>query len=414
MDEHIDSIKLLHIVTVPKTLGFFRGQVGYMKARGLSVYAVSSPGEELGAFGASESIPVYAVEMTRRITPLRDLVALWRLWFILRSIRPHLVHSHTPKGGLLGIIAAWLARVPVRIYHVRGLRHMTAAGLNRWLLLWTETLSCRFAHHVLCVSRSIREVVVSERICPPEKIEVLLGGSSNGVDSEGRFNPQHMGEEIRLQVRENHGIPHEAFVIGFIGRIVRDKGLVELVEAWRILHEEYPSIHLLVIGSFEPEDPVPPDVERILRAGCGLHLIGQTNDMPYLYTAMDVVVLPTYREGLPNVPLEAAAMARPVVATCVPGCIDAVADGVTGTLVPPRNAKALADAIRRYIQDPDLRHRHGLAGRERVLRDFRQEAIWEAMFQVYTRILREKDLSLAHRISSIQVPKPGLESAGTS
>lgn len=383
-------MRLVHVTTVPIMLFFLRGQVGFMRFRGIEVHAVASPGKELGAFSESEGVIVHEVGMSRRITPLRDLVALWRMYDVLRRIRPHLVHAHTPKGGLLGTIAAWMARVPVRIYHIHGMPFSAATGLRRGLLRWTEKLSCRFAHKVLCVSRSVRELAVVERICPPEKIEVLLSGSINGVDADRRFNPAHIEEGVRQRMRESHGIPCESLVIGFVGRVVRDKGLLELAEAWKILREEFPSLHLLVVGPFEPQDPVPPDVERLLRGSDRIHLTGMVDedDMPPCYAAMDVVALPSYREGFGVVAIEAAAMGLPVVATRIPGCVDAVTDGVTGTLVPPRDAKALADAIRRYIEDPDLRHRHGLAGRKHVLRDFRQETIWEALYREYARLLR--------------------------
>ncbi len=394
MGKFLSEPRVMHVTTVPQTLAFFRGQVGYMKARGLMVDVVSSPGEKLNEFGDREEVPVYGVEMTRRITPVRDLVALWRLWVLFRRLRPHIVHAHTPKGGLLGTIAAWLARVPVRIYHIHGLPYMTAKGPKRWLLKWTERTSCRLSHRVLCVSRSIRDVAMVEGISASRGIVVLLNGSTNGVDSQGRFNPAIKSEKVQWQLRESLGIPHDALVIGYVGRIVRDKGLVELIEAWKILHGEYSFLHMLVVGTFEPQDPLPQNVEGILRGTQEIHLAGQTQDPSTSYSIMDVVVLPTYREGLPNVPLEAAAMSRPVVATRIPGCIDAVVDGETGTLVPPRDEGALAEAIRRYLHDPELRRRHGLAGRERVLRDFRQEVMWEAMYQEYVRLLREKGLPI--------------------
>ena len=385
-------IRLVHITTVPISLNFFHGQVGYMKLRGIEVHAVSSPGKELGAFGEREGVVVHAVGMPRCITPLRDLVALWRMFSVLRRIRPHLVHAHTPKGGLLGIIGAWLARVPVRFYHIHGMPFMSAASLKQWIMRWTEKISCRFAHQVLCVSRSVRDVAVAERICPPEKIRVLLSGSINGVDASGRYNPQSLGNGARQQVLEIHGIPRDALVVGFVGRVVRDKGVVELVEAWQILREEFPSLHLLIVGPFEPQDPVPPDVVRVLQRDARIHLTGEVHDMPPVYAAMDVVALPSYREGLGTILLEAAAMGLPVVATRIPGCVDAVVDGVTGTLVPPRDAGALAEASRNYLANPDLRHRHGSAGRERVLRDFRPEAIWDALYREYARLLRDKGL----------------------
>lgn len=385
------SLRLVHVTTVPESLGFFVGQVGFMKARGFEVHALSSPGPLLDAFGAREGVPTHAVEMPRSISPGHDLGAVRRLAATLRSIRPHVVHSHTPKGGLLGTMAAWMTRVPVRIYHIRGLPLMTATGRRRALLRWTERVACSLAHQVLCVSHSVRDVAIAEGLCPPEKIRVLLGGSGNGVDAAGRFDPAR-NAPARAELRAKHSIPAEAEVLGFVGRVVRDKGILELAAAWAALRDEFPAAHLLVVGPLEPQDPVPPATLAALRADPRVHFVGPADSAPY-YAAMDLLVFPTYREGFPNVPLEAAAMGLAVVATRIPGCVDAVADGETGTLVPAADAPALAGAVRAYLRDPALRAAHGRAGRERALRDFAQEAIWTALHAEYLRLLAARGVA---------------------
>jgi glycosyltransferase involved in cell wall biosynthesis len=384
-------VRLVHVSTAPQTLWFLEGQVRYLKARGIDVWALSSPGELLDQFAAHLGVPVHDLEMERRITPLRDLITTARLWRWLRQVRPDIVDAHTPKGGLLGMLGAWLARVPVRVYHMHGLPLMTATGLKRRLLRWAEKVSCLLAHRVVCVSASLREAAVAEGLCQRDKITVLHHGSIKGVAAETQFNPARLGGTVRTAARERLGIPRDAEVIGFAGRVVRDKGLVELVEAWQTLRAERSELRLLVAGAFEPQDPLPPEVEKLLRTDPHVHLTGFVWDMPPLYTAMDVVVMPTYREGFGQVAIEAAAMELPMIATEVPGCVDAVQDGVTGTLVPPHDAAALADAIRGYLLDPDLRRRHGLAGRERVLREFRPEDIWEEQYAEYRRLLRMRE-----------------------
>ena len=381
-----DGVRLAHVTTVPKSLGFLTGQVAFMKARGLVITAISSPDDDLTSFAKREAVPVYAVPMARRITPGRDLIAIRQLARVFRQVRPDIVHAATPKGGLLGILAASITRVPVRVYHIRGLPMMTATGVRRMLLRWSERVACTFASQVLCVSGSVRDVAVREHLCPAEKIKVLAGGSGNGVDSTGRFDPDRVADR-RAIVRQDLAIDPAAVVLGFVGRVVRDKGIVELLAAWRTLRDACPSLHLVIAGELEEEDPIPDDVRQALSTDHRVHLLGRWRDTPALYAALDMVVLPTYREGFPNVPLEASAMRLPVVATRVPGCVDAVVDGVTGTLVPVRDATALAAAIRRYVDDPALRTAHGNAGRERVVRDFAQEVIWEALYAEYVRLL---------------------------
>ncbi|BDG03435.1 glycosyltransferase family 4 protein [Anaeromyxobacter oryzae] len=366
---------------------FLPGQPEAMRLAGFDVHAVSSPGLDLVEFGRDERVHTHEIRMTRRITPLRDLIAVAKLYRTFRRIRPEIVHAHTPKGGLLGMLAARLARVPVRIYHIHGLAFVTRRGLKRRLLRWTEQVASRCATRVLCVSRSIREVVIEERITNRDPI-VLLGGSINGVDARSRFSPD-LKPVHRARVRKAHGIADDALVIGYVGRVVRDKGLVELTAAWEALSYAIPQAHLLIVGPFEAEDPVPRDVERSLREHPRVHLHGIDWETPPLYSAMDVVVLPSYREGLPFVPLEAAAMELPVVATRIPGCVDAVRDGVTGTLVEPRDPDALARAIRQYIENEALARAHGRAGRAWVLREFDQSRVWAALSRHYGEALAE-------------------------
>jgi glycosyltransferase involved in cell wall biosynthesis len=381
--------RIVHIMTVPESLGFLRGQTAFMKARGHELHAVTSPGPLLDEFAREYAIPTHAVEMPRRITPLDDLRSLAQLVLLLRELEPDLVHAHTPKGGLLGMLAATLAGVPCRVYHMRGLAMVTSAGARRALLIAAERVSCALAREVICVSHSLREVAIDLDLVDPDKIVVLLGGSGNGVDAQGRFNPERHAH-ARAQLRAELGIPADALVVGFIGRLVRDKGVVELARAWASLRGEYPGAHLIVAGPEEERDAVPHHILDQLRQDPSVHMMGFTRDTPRVYAASDLITLPTYREGFPNVPLEAAAMGLPVVATRIPGCVDAVDDGVTGLLVPPRDALALTQALRRYMDDPLMRAQHGQAGRARVMTDFDQRALWSALAERYDQLLKRR------------------------
>jgi glycosyltransferase involved in cell wall biosynthesis len=356
-------------------------------------------------FAAQTGAAVHAVEISRRITPLADLRSLWRLFRLLRRLRPDVVHGHTPKGGLLAMIAAWLCRVPARVYHLHGLPMATATGARRRLLRWCERVSCRLAHQVFCVSSSLRAVALAEGLGGPEKLAVLLNGTINGVDAEGAFNPARLPPNTREAVRGRYGIPTGAPVVGFVGRLARDKGVAELAGAWKGLRAEYPDLHLLVVGPPEPHDRPPAEVEQLLHGDGRVHWTDEVEIayMPRFYRAMDVLALPTYREGFGTVLLEAAAMELPVVATRIPGCVDAVRDGETGTLVPARDAGALAEAVRGYLNDGALRRRHGEAGRARALRDFRPQDMSEALYREYLRLLRDRGF----RVSQAPAPQAG-------
>lgn len=375
-------VRLVHVTTIPETLCFLAGQPAYLRARGYEVHAVAAPGERLAAFGTAEDVPVHAVPMERRITPLRDLVALARLSRLLRALRPDVVDAHTPKGGLLGMLAARLAGTPVRVYHLHGLRYATTRGATRALLVATERLAAALATEVLCVSRSVADQAVKDGVVAPGKVKVLLGGSINGVDAAGRFRPP-ADEAARRAAKAALGLPPGAPVVGFVGRLVREKGVPELLEAWRVLREEHADLRLVLVGPQEGHDPLPASARAALAADPRIRCAGVDWEPARWYAAMDVVALPSWREGFPVVPLEAAAMALPVVATTVPGCVDAVVDGVTGALVPPRDPPALAAALRAYLADPGLRARHGAAGRARVLAEFEQRRLWEALAAEY-------------------------------
>jgi len=387
---HAAPVRVLCITTSPLALwSFFRNFTRFLAEHGFETVAVSSPGQKLDEFHTGTGVPVHAVEMKRQISPLRDLPALFKLWQLIRRYRPEVVHAHTPKAGLLGMIAAWLALVKIRVYTIHGLPLMTRTGWQFRVLLLAETLACRLATSVYCVSQSVRRVVLDLGICPEAKVRTLGYGSCSGVDLH-RFDPAACGPADRASVRAQHGIPEDALLLGFIGRLVRDKGIRELAAAWQQLRAEFPNLHLLCCGEFEPQDLVPAEVRERLQNDPRVHFTdGFVADMPPVYAALDVCVLPTYREGLPTVALECGAMEVPLVATRVPGCTDAVSDGLTGLLVEARSADALSGAIARLLRDPQLGKEMGRAAREFVRLRFSEEVVFKNVLEEYRRLLRE-------------------------
>ncbi|MFT4704864.1 MAG: glycosyltransferase involved in cell wall biosynthesis [Bradymonadia bacterium] len=380
--------RIVQVTTVPASLRFLAGQVGYMRDAGFEVTVLSSPGEELRAFGEANGVETMGVEMARSVTPVRDAATLARLTRVLRRLAPDIVHANTPKGGLLGTTAAAAARVPNRIYHIKGLPFETATGTMRHVLMNTERVSCAFAHRVLCVSAGIRDLAIAERIVGPNKIQVLGHGSSNGVDARERFNPAKVPKGTRNEVRKSLGIPQDAVVVGFVGRLVGDKGVNELAEAWEGISASLPKAHLLVVGPFEERDPVPEKTRRILRENSSVTLCDKMMDgMTSLYSAMDVLALPSYREGVPNVLLEAQAMGLAVVASTIPGCVEATREGESAILVPVRDAARLQEALEILLRDELMRARFGKVGREWVLRAFEPESIWRQTREVYEEML---------------------------
>jgi glycosyltransferase involved in cell wall biosynthesis len=338
----------------------------------------------LDQFAKREGISVHAVEMTRAVTPVRDLQSLFQLWRLLRNLRPHIVHAHTPKAGLLGMVAAVLAGVPVRIYHVHGFPFMTAGVVMKHVLALTEWISCRLAHRVLFVSSTIRQVALAQGICSAQKARVLNHGSINGVDARKRFNPKRIAGG---QVRAKAEIPSDSLVIGFVGRVVRDKGILDLIQAWQSLRERFTNLYLLVVGPMETRDGIPEAMKERLMSDPYVRYVGEVLDPTNYYAAMDVLALPSYREGFGLVAIEASAMNLPVVASRIEGCVDAVVDGETGILVPPGDADALGRALAMYLGNARLRKQHGDNGRTMVIDKFSQQPLWERLHREYCELL---------------------------
>ena len=381
--------RLVNLVTVPISFWLVRGQAALMASAGFEVHAISSPGTLADEYSREQNVPLHPVPMARKIAPWSDLVSLLRITATLRRLKPRVVQAGTPKAGLLGMIAAYFLRVPVRVYYVHGLPMLTARGLKALLLHTTERLACTMATHVVCVGPSIRGELVAAGLCSESKAVVIGDGSSNGVDTAS-FDRTRLPEGTREKVRSRLGIPQNALVVGFIGRIGREKGISELQRAWRQLRDRCPSAHLLIIGPPEQTDPVSDETQLALADDPRVHLPGADWDTAPLYMAMDVFCLPSHREGLPNVLLEAAAMELPAVAFRVPGVVDAIEDGVTGRVVTALNVKELAETLGDYLRDSTLRRRHGQAARLRVTELFRREKVWAALTDFYKSLASER------------------------
>ena len=376
-------LRLVHIVTAPMAVpAMLEGQLRRFRQAGFRVTVVSSPGAGLSPAAERDGVEARAIPMARHIAPLADLVSVWRLWRLLRNLRPAVCHVGTPKAGLLGGLAGWAAGVPHRFYTLHGLRLETATGACRRLLFAVEWLTCRLARRVICVSDSLRERAVTLGVVSREKTVVIGDGSAKGMDVN-RFVPSPEKKTRVLRLRCHLGIASGDTVIGFVGRITRDKGITELIDAFGILRAKRPALKLLLVGEVERPRGIPGRTLRVIRGASAIVLTGFADDTTPYYDLMDVVVLPSYREGFPTVALEAGAAGKPLVAARATGSIDAVIDGETGILVPPRDSALLADAVEGLLADPETARRMGLAGRERVRARFSPGRLAEGYIGLY-------------------------------
>jgi glycosyltransferase involved in cell wall biosynthesis len=381
-------------VTDSMALLLLRGQLRAAREFGFDVVVVSSPGETAARIAGAEGVRHIAVPMNRAIAPIEDLRSLGRLVAEMRAYGPHIVNASTPKAGLLATVAGWLTGVPCRVHTLRGLRLDTTRGVQRGVLAAMTWLTCALAHRVICISPSLRRRAEDLGLVAAGKAVVLGAGSSNGIDL-GPFTATDRDRAAAAALRRRLGIDGGVPVMGFVGRIARDKGMVELAEAWRVLRRAHPDLHWLIVGPPDATDAIPGAILAGLERDERVHLLGRTDDVVPAYLAMDVLVLPTHREGFGNVLVEAAALEIPTVASAVTGCVDAVVDGVTGTLIRPGDPEELARAVDAYLRDPALRQAHGRAGRVRAEELFDQERLWARMHREYLELARAAGLDVS-------------------
>lgn len=315
-----------------------------------------------------DEVKLYDVPFSRSISPFRDLVTLFQLYKIFRKNKFPLIQYSTPKAALISSIAAFFARVPIRIYIMWGLYYMGQKGLSRFIFKTFERVICLLSNHVLPISHEMVDFMEKEGLVKKSKCQVMLNGSACGIDVD-KYEPQQW-RDFRDKIRGEIGIPEDAVVIGTVARITGDKGINELVGAFRSLEAKFPNVFLLLVGESEEKDQLHAATEEIILKDNNIKAMGrQDNPLPY-YAAMDIFCLPTYREGFGKVNLEAQAMEIPVVSTDVIGPRESIEDGVTGFLVEPRNSHSLEFPLEKLISDKSLRMKMGKAGRERVKKMF--------------------------------------------
>lgn len=380
--------KLIRITTVPMALRYLLpGQPKYMQQQGFDVLLVSADGPELKEVLANEGCPHSIVPLTRQITPFKDLACLWQMIRLFKKHKPDIVHTHTPKAGLIGMLAAKLARVPIRIHTVAGMPLMVEKGAKYQLLKFIEKLTYWAANHVWPNSNSLYQFIVQHRLAPVKKLHVIGKGSSNGINLD-RFNTAAIDPAILEQAKQQIQWQADCRYILCVGRLVKDKGITELVNIFTQLQAERPQLRLVLVGQYEPElDPLPGETLALINSNPAIISVGWSNEVPAFMQLAHLFVFPSHREGFPNVLLQAAAMQLPIVCSAIAGNVDIVVDGQTGLLFAPSSEQALLAQTGFALQNPEKMREMAQKLYTEVQQFYRQQNVWATIHAEYVLLL---------------------------
>ncbi|CAM3645342.1 glycosyltransferase family 4 protein [Flavobacterium gelidilacus] len=386
--------KLIRITTVPISLDkLLSGQLAFMN-QFYKVIGVSSEKEYLEQVGKKENIEVCHIDMTRQITPIKDLVSVYELYRFFKKEKPFIVHTHTPKAGTVGMLAAKLASVPNRLHTIAGLPLMEATGNKRKLLNFVEKITYSCATKIYPNSFGLQEVILAEKFCEPEKLKVLGNGSTNGIDTSV-FDPEKYSLKENSISKEKLEILPSDFVFIFVGRLVGDKGINELVEAfgeleigdWRLETGVIKKVKLLLVGPLETElDPLLPETLKKIESNKNIITVGYQNDVRPYFAIADALVFPSYREGFPNVVMQAGAMGLPSIVSNINGCNEIIIEKHNGMIIPVKNTTAIFEAMKKMVEDVDFYNDLKQNSRKRIVENYEQQVVWNAILEEYKKL----------------------------
>lgn len=375
---------ILHVVNIDFVIPYFLGdQLLYMTERGHHIFIVCSPSSRLKEFSNKYNFLYKEIKILRRFSVFTDVLSIIKICEYIRENKIDIVNGHTPKAGLLAMCASFIMRVPTRIYFRHGLLHETALGIKKQIFVFCERLASLFSTKVVCVSPYLMERSLEEHLSSALKLHILNQGSCNGVDVYGKFNPLNICNEKLQYLRSKYILSHNAWVIGYTGRLVKDKGIVELVMAFELLCNKYPNIYLLLVGPEEERDALPNEIKKVIHSNEKIISTGLIeNDIEYYYALMNMLILPSHREGFGTSILEASSMQIPVVATNFTGCKDAMRDGITGIYIDA-TVESIVNAIERLYCSKEYATKLGVNGRKFVADNFEQHIIWKDIEKMY-------------------------------
>lgn len=357
------------------------------------VIAIAAEKERLEKYGRDNSVKTFWVNMTRKITPLEDLKAVLKLYRYFITEKPLIVHTHTPKAGIVGMFAAKLAGVPIRLHTVAGLPLLETTGTKRKILNFVEKLTYSLATKIYPNSFGLKKIILNQKFTSNKKLKILGKGSSNGIDTK-YFDPMLYSEKDNDTLRKELSINRNELVYIFIGRIVSEKGINELITAFKKLYEVIPDVKLLLVGPFESDlDPIDDSNLEIIKSHNAIISVGYQEDVrPYLAIS-DILTFPSYREGFPNVVMQAGAMNLPSIVTDINGCNEIIENNINGIIIPVKNSISLYDAMSQLQNDPILLESLKKNARVHITANYEREQFWNLLLAEY------KDLEMQNKSS---------------
>lgn len=381
--------KLIRITTVPISLKILlKGQLSFMSEH-FEVVGITSPGKEIQEVEKDENIKVIPILMSRKITPFQDLKSLWRTYKALKNEKPDIVHTHTPKAGLVGMAAAYLAGVPHRLHTVAGLPLMEVTGNKRKVLNIVEKMTYRLATRIYPNSKGLYDFITENRFTRPDKLKFLGNGSSNGINVS-HFSKKDMDDSVLADLKEKHHISNNDFIFIFVGRLVGDKGVNELVSAFSNLQHDH--VKLLLVGLMEIElDPLASKTVKEIHSNPKIISVGFQKDVRPFLAISNALVFPSYREGFPNVVMQAGAMELPCIVSDINGCNEIIQEGKNGVIIPVKNEEAILQAMTAFISGSEYIAKLKKNSRKMIVERYEQTVVWRALLEEYNRLLNKKN-----------------------
>ena len=382
--------KLIRITTAPMALAYpLSAQPSFMNDNGLDVIMMSSDGPELPQLLANETCPHIIVPLTRSMTPVRDLYVLFILIKTFIKLKPDIVHTETPKAGLIGMLAAWVCSVKLRIHTVAGLPLMVEKGFKLKLLKLIEKITYRAATNVWPNSLSLKNFIVANKLAPKNKLNIIGNGSSNGINLK-RFTREKLNAEKLEKIKRSNNYDRNNIYLLFVGRLVRDKGIIELVDVFCELQKKNPFLRLILVGRYEEKlDPLPSAIQAEISRNTAIIQIDWTDDVEYYMALSDYFVFPSYREGFPNVLLEAGAMGLPVICSKIPGNVDIISNNETGFIFESQNKTALNSTLVEALKEKENSQKMAIHLKKIITNKYDRETFWQHMLNEYKLLLKK-------------------------